>query len=118
MSRFHLGIFQFLLDKDLLAEGGTICVDNTLWNGNSYLVREERDETMVDPHSIPEFNQLVADDERVYQVHHHARVVHSARFWPCYFVSMTQFPLAQSGFTAGRRGIKKIASVQSKTKIK
>ncbi|XP_064612824.1 uncharacterized protein LOC135476644 isoform X2 [Liolophura sinensis] len=60
--------FKCLLDKNLLAEGGTICVDNTLWNGNAYLVREERDETMVDAHAIPEFNQLVADDDRVYRV--------------------------------------------------
>ncbi|XP_064612794.1 O-methyltransferase MdmC-like [Liolophura sinensis] len=61
--------FKFLLDKGLLAPGGTICCDNVLWGGNSFLPPEERDSTRGSSvHDIPEFNELVANDDRVYQV--------------------------------------------------
>lgn len=83
---------QFLLDKDLLAPGGTICCDNVLWGGNAFLPPEERDSTRGSSvHDIPEFNELVASDDRVYQVSRWEYVIsHSClshRYPKCYMVN-------------------------------
>jgi caffeoyl-CoA O-methyltransferase len=57
--------FQTLLDNNLLAPHGFICVDNTLLQGQPYLPQQERTEN---GEAIAQFNQMVAEDPRVEQV--------------------------------------------------
>jgi caffeoyl-CoA O-methyltransferase len=57
--------FRLLLDRDLVREGGFICVDNTLLQGQPYLPAKQRS---VNGEAIARFNRLVADDPRVEQV--------------------------------------------------
>ncbi|MGY6529303.1 MAG: O-methyltransferase [Cyanobacterium sp.] len=57
--------FSLLLDKKLITPGGLIVVDNTLYQGQVYLPESKRTEN---GQAIHEFNQMVAQDERVQQV--------------------------------------------------
>ncbi len=61
----YIDYFQLLLNKDLLAPGGFICVDNTLLQGQPYLPPEQR---TANGEGIAQFNRFVADDPRVEQV--------------------------------------------------
>ncbi|MBE9014343.1 class I SAM-dependent methyltransferase [Pseudanabaenaceae cyanobacterium LEGE 13415] len=62
-KREYVQYFQMLLDEGLLASDGFICVDNTLLQGQPYLSERSANGT-----AIAEFNQFVAEDERVEQV--------------------------------------------------
>ncbi|MBF1999340.1 MAG: class I SAM-dependent methyltransferase [Synechococcales cyanobacterium M58_A2018_015] len=57
--------FHWLLDHDLLAPDGLICVDNTLLQGQPYLPPAQR---TPNGEAIAQFNQMVAADPRVEQV--------------------------------------------------
>ncbi|HAA32034.1 MAG TPA: SAM-dependent methyltransferase [Cyanobacteria bacterium UBA8553] len=61
----YIQYFQTLLDTDLLAPDGFICVDNTLLQGQPYLPPEERTKN---GEAIAQFNRVVKDDPRVEQV--------------------------------------------------
>lgn len=61
----YVQYFQTLLNRNLLAPHGFICVDNTLLQGQPYLPKEEQSENGA---AIAHFNQVVADDPRVEQV--------------------------------------------------
>ena len=61
----YVQYFQTVLESNLLAPGGFICVDNTLLQGQPYLPPEERSEN---GEAIAQFNRVVADDPRVEQV--------------------------------------------------
>jgi len=61
----YVQYFQTVLDSNLLARGGFICVDNTLLQGQPYLPPEERSEN---GEAIAQFNHVVAADSRVEQV--------------------------------------------------
>ncbi|WP_066382493.1 MULTISPECIES: O-methyltransferase [unclassified Anabaena] len=61
----YITYFQMLLDKNLLAPQGFICVDNTLLQGEVYLPPEKRS---VNGQAIADFNRTVAQDPRVEQV--------------------------------------------------
>ncbi|MBW4544274.1 MAG: class I SAM-dependent methyltransferase [Symplocastrum torsivum CPER-KK1] len=61
----YVQYFQTVLDSNLLARGGFICVDNTLLQGQPYLPPEERSEN---GEAIAQFNRVVAADPRVEQV--------------------------------------------------
>jgi caffeoyl-CoA O-methyltransferase len=60
----YITYYDMLLDRDLLALGGLICVDNTLMQGKPYL----DDAPDRNGAAIAEFNQHVAADDRVQQV--------------------------------------------------
>ncbi|BAU11806.1 O-methyltransferase family protein [Leptolyngbya sp. NIES-3755] len=62
-KREYVQYFQMLLDEGLLAPDGFICVDNTLLQGQPYLK-----ERSTNGNAIAQFNQTVAEDERVEQV--------------------------------------------------
>ncbi|MEB3179397.1 MAG: class I SAM-dependent methyltransferase [Nostocaceae cyanobacterium] len=64
-KREYIDYFQMLLDRELLAPGGIICVDNTLLQGQPYLPPEQR---TANGEAIAQFNRTVADDPRVEQV--------------------------------------------------
>ncbi len=57
--------FHKLLDSNLLATHGFICVDNTLLQGQVYLPPDERTPSGK---AIAQFNRIVKDDPRVEQV--------------------------------------------------
>lgn len=59
----YVQYYQKLLDSNLLAPQGFICVDNTLLQGQPYL-----SEQSANGKAIAEFNQIVADDPRTEQV--------------------------------------------------
>lgn len=59
----YVEYFQTLLNTNLLAANGFICVDNTLFQGQVYL-----SERTPNGEAIAEFNRVVADDPRVEQV--------------------------------------------------
>lgn len=61
----YIEYFHRLLDGNLLAPEGFICVDNTLLQGQPYLPPEDRSPNGA---AIAQFNQIVADDPRVKQV--------------------------------------------------
>ncbi len=61
----YVDYFKLLLDRDLLTNGGFICVDNTLLQGQPYLSPEKR---TVNGEGIARFNRFVAEDPRVEQV--------------------------------------------------
>lgn len=61
----YVQYFQHLLDTNLLAANGLICVDNTLLQGQPYLSPAQQ---MANGAAIAHFNQVVADDPRVEQV--------------------------------------------------
>ena len=61
----YVDYFNLLLDTGLLAENGFICVDNTLLQGQPYLVPPKR---TANGEAIAQFNQIVAADPRVEQV--------------------------------------------------
>ena len=61
----YVQYFQILLEKNLLAPSGFICVDNTLLQGQVYL---ETDQQTPNGAAIAEFNSVVAADSRVEQV--------------------------------------------------
>ena len=61
----YVQYFQKLLDSNLLAPHGLICVDNTLFQGQVYLPQDERS---PNGEAIAFFNRVVADDPRVEQV--------------------------------------------------
>jgi caffeoyl-CoA O-methyltransferase len=61
----YVQYFQTLLDSNLLAHHGIICVDNTLLQGLVYLPPEEQ---TPNAEAIAQFNRVVADDPRVEQV--------------------------------------------------
>ncbi len=56
---------NLLLETNLLAPGGFICVDNTLMQGQPYLAESQRTNN---GRAIAQFNQFVIDDSRVEQV--------------------------------------------------
>jgi caffeoyl-CoA O-methyltransferase len=60
----YVDYVNFLLDTDLLAPNGVICVDNTLMQGQPYLA----DESTANGVAIAQFNQTIADDPRLEQV--------------------------------------------------
>lgn len=60
----YVGYLRTVLDGDLLAEGGLICVDNTLMQGQPYT----SDTSTTNGDAIATFNQVLADDDRVEQV--------------------------------------------------
>jgi caffeoyl-CoA O-methyltransferase len=60
----YIDYLHLLLDTDLLAPNGLICVDNTLMQGQPYLSGE----TTANGVAIATFNQTVVDDPRVEQV--------------------------------------------------
>lgn len=61
----YVQYFQTLLDTNLLAPQGFICVDNTLLQGQVYLPAQER---TPNGEAIASFNRVVANDSRVEQV--------------------------------------------------
>ena len=61
----YVDYFNTLLEKNLLAPSGFICVDNTLLQGQPYLTEAER---TANGKAIDEFNRTVAADKRVEQV--------------------------------------------------
>lgn len=61
----YVQYFQTLLDSNLLAPNGFICVDNTLLQGQPYLPPEQRSKN---GEAIAQFNQIVKNDPRVEQV--------------------------------------------------
>ena len=61
----YIDYFNLLLETDLLAPDGFICVDNTLLQGQPYLPKEQRTEN---GEAIARFNRFVAEDDRVEQV--------------------------------------------------
>ena len=61
----YIDYFKMLLDTNLLAPDGFICVDNTLMQGHPYLPENQRTENGK---AIAHFNRFVADDSRVEQV--------------------------------------------------
>lgn len=61
----YVQYFQKLLDSNLLAPQGFICVDNTLFQGQVYLPTDER---TANGEAIAQFNRIVAQDRRVEQV--------------------------------------------------
>jgi caffeoyl-CoA O-methyltransferase len=63
-KREYVQYFQMLLDGDLLAPHGFICVDNTLLQGQPYLPEQSTEAGRA----IAEFNRMVANDPRVEQV--------------------------------------------------
>jgi caffeoyl-CoA O-methyltransferase len=60
----YVDYVNLLLDTDLLAPNGLICVDNTLMQGQPYLSSE----ATANGVAIATFNQTVVDDPRVEQV--------------------------------------------------
>ncbi|MEH2248139.1 O-methyltransferase [Nostoc sp.] len=61
----YVEYFQTILDSNLLAPDGLICVDNTLLQGQVYLPPEQR---TANGEAIAQFNRVVAADPRVEQV--------------------------------------------------
>ena len=61
----YIDYFDLLLETDLLAPDGFICVDNTLLQGEPYLSEDRRSEN---GQAIAHFNRFVAEDSRVEQV--------------------------------------------------
>ena len=61
----YIDYFNMLLETDLLAPDGFICVDNTLMQGHPYLPEAKRSENGK---AIARFNEYVAQDSRVEQV--------------------------------------------------
>ncbi|MEN9517819.1 MAG: hypothetical protein RLZZ381_407 [Cyanobacteriota bacterium] len=61
----YIDYLNLLLDTDLLAADGFICVDNTLMQGQPYLAESQRTDN---GQAIARFNRFVADDPRVEQV--------------------------------------------------
>ncbi|MFH7025974.1 MAG: O-methyltransferase [Heteroscytonema crispum UTEX LB 1556] len=61
----YVEYFQTILDSNLLAPDGLICVDNTLLQGQPYLPPEKR---TANGEAIATFNSIVAQDSRVEQV--------------------------------------------------
>ncbi|NEP00387.1 MAG: SAM-dependent methyltransferase [Symploca sp. SIO2E9] len=61
----YVDYFKLLLEGELLAPGGWICVDNTLLQGQPYLPPQQR---TPNGEAIAQFNRFVADDPRVEQV--------------------------------------------------
>jgi len=61
----YIDYLNLLLDTNLLAADGFICVDNTLMQGQPYLSSEESTENGK---AIARFNQFVTEDPRVEQV--------------------------------------------------
>ncbi len=59
----YVQYYQKLLDSNLLAPQGFICVDNTLLQGQPYL-----SEQSANGKAIAQFNQIVAEDPRTEQV--------------------------------------------------
>lgn len=59
----YVQYYQKLLDSNLLAPQGFICVDNTLLQGQPYLSKQS-----ANGKAIAEFNQIVAADPRTEQV--------------------------------------------------
>jgi caffeoyl-CoA O-methyltransferase len=59
----YVDYVNFLLDNDLLTPNGSICVDNTLMQGQPYLAGDTANGV-----AIATFNQVVAEDPRVEQV--------------------------------------------------
>ncbi len=64
-KREYVDYFRLLLDAEVLAPHGVICVDNTLLQGQVYLPPEQR---TPNGEAIAQFNRVVADDPRVEQV--------------------------------------------------
>ncbi len=60
----YIDYVNFLLDNDLLTPNGSICVDNTLMQGQTYLAGEPTANGIA----VAAFNQVVADDPRIAQV--------------------------------------------------
>lgn len=61
----YIDYLNLLLDSNLLAPDGFICVDNTLMQGQPYLPEDQRQEN---GRAIARFNRFVAEDPRVEQV--------------------------------------------------
>lgn len=61
----YIDYLNLLIDTNLLAPDGFICVDNTLMQGQPYLAEDQRTENGK---AIARFNRFVADDPRVEQV--------------------------------------------------
>ncbi|VEP14426.1 Caffeoyl-CoA O-methyltransferase [Hyella patelloides LEGE 07179] len=61
----YIDYLRLLLDSDLLADDGFICVDNTLLQGQPYLPQEQR---TANGKAIARFNHFVAEEPRVEQV--------------------------------------------------
>ncbi len=61
----YIDYFKLLLERNLVASGGIICVDNTLLQGQPYLPSSQR---TANGEAIAQFNRFVADDTRVEQV--------------------------------------------------
>lgn len=64
-KREYIAYFQTVLNSNLLAPHGIICVDNTLLQGQPYLPLPEQS---ANGQAIAQFNQVVAADPRVEQV--------------------------------------------------
>jgi caffeoyl-CoA O-methyltransferase len=61
----YIDYLNLLLDSNLLAPDGFICVDNTLMQGQPYLPEDQRQEN---GRAIARFNRFVTEDPRVEQV--------------------------------------------------
>lgn len=61
----YVEYYRKLIDGNLLATNGYICVDNTLFQGQVYLPESEQS---ANGRAIAHFNQVVADDPRTEQV--------------------------------------------------
>jgi caffeoyl-CoA O-methyltransferase len=65
----YIDYLNLLLETQLLAPNGLICVDNTLMQGEPYLAEAILAESMTaNGAAIAAFNQAVVDDPRVEQV--------------------------------------------------
>jgi len=60
----YVDYFRFILDRGLLAPGGIIAVDNTLYEGQVYLPEQQGE----NGRAIAHFNEVVKQDDRVVQV--------------------------------------------------
>jgi caffeoyl-CoA O-methyltransferase len=60
----YVDYVNILLDRNLLAPNGSICVDNTLMQGQPYLSGE----STANGVAIAKFNQILVDDPRIEQV--------------------------------------------------
>lgn len=59
----YLEYFKLIMNGNLLRSGGILCADNTLFSGQVW-----QDSPSMIPQSINDFNQLVAQDDRVEQL--------------------------------------------------
>mmetsp|Transcript_109754 Transcript_109754/g.305902 ORF Transcript_109754/g.305902 Transcript_109754/m.305902 type:complete len:303 (-) Transcript_109754:90-998(-) len=60
--------FQLINDRDLLAPGGLICIDETLWKGSVYSTGQDEVEDERVAEAMRELNRAIASDPRLVSV--------------------------------------------------